>query len=559
MAEPILETHLATERPTKRVLGSSESGGSQADIFQATSATNDRRQGADTEPLLGPQRQWLDPDDPRVLPLRLLRIRITRRMVKALVVFNAFLALTYLVSLFVSIPGFTSRGLSFLELDLALVCCLSNALVLWQFQVTTFFERLMGYAASSVLALDLILVLLIEPMRRQFSTTGCFLILWTGLNILFGALVDRIVEQARVAQEIRYTGRPEKRRLVTELIILSAKATCKLALLCTITLMSVALCLAAFDTHEKPWGKLVPVAQDSFLVHLACFGDVHNKTAKQPIVLVEGGELTSSEVFQEWIEELHSLDKIDRYCIWDRPGHGFSDLAPLPVSISIIADYLSEALAHEKIEGPFALAAFDIGGLYARVFAARHPEQVHSLLLVDSWHQDLLRKFPFSGTNRKNENRNVFRHILQLMDTRAGFSIWFRGLVLPLAIQQLGHWVLHPRTYSSKLRIFGRDMIHLSRYLRARFQEQLTSLILSYGEVEAAVLHDIPTSVILSDFMIKNSLNWGKWQREITKWSTKNQEWVIAENSGHKIWRSLKGKEQLQQLLLRIVSDKSNY
>lgn len=62
-------------------------------------------------------------------------------------------------------------------------------------------------------------------------------------------------------------------------------------------------------------GQLIPVNNNQFRVHLACFGDVYDKKSDQPIVLVEGGQMTSSEVFQEWIEELHHLDKVERYCI----------------------------------------------------------------------------------------------------------------------------------------------------------------------------------------------------------------------------------------------------
>lgn len=97
------------------------------------------------------------------------------------------------------------------------------------------------------------------------------------------------------------------------------------------------------------------------------------------------------------------------------------------------------------------------------------------------------------------------------------------------------------------------------KYLRARLQEQVTASILSFNEVQNAALQLVPLAVISSDFMIKNSLNWGKWQRDLIKISDRLLEWVVAENSGHKIWESSKGRDQLQQLLLRLVSEKSNY
>ena len=117
------------------------------------------------------------------------------------------------------------------------------------------------------------------------------------------------------------------------------------------------------------------------------------------------------------------------------------------------------------------------------------------------------------------------------------------------------HWFLHPMRFSSKSRIFGRDMVYLSKYIRARCQEQLVSGILSYNEIMDADINDLNVGVISSDFMIKKLLNWGKWQNEISKLSRKTSEWIIAENSDHFIWNSPKGRKELQQLLLRLIGE----
>ena len=64
-------------------------------------------------------------------------------------------------------------------------------------------------------------------------------------------------------------------------------------------------------------------------------------------------------------------------------------------------------------------------------------------------------------------------------------------------------------------------MVYLSKYIRARCQEQLVSGILSYNEIMDADINDLNVGVISSDFMIKKLLNWGKWQNEISKLSRK--------------------------------------
>ncbi|CUM65546.1 uncharacterized protein PRCAT00003192001 [Priceomyces carsonii] len=507
------------------------------------------------EPLIERQPQFLDPDDPKVSPLNLKYVKVLRFVLVSLVIFNTFIFFGILLSDFIAIPGFNNRGRSFLEMDLMLLNIFSCLITLWCFVVPAYYERLLGYVSSTLIAIDIIVVLSVPYIRGQFGFFGFFILLWTLLNNLFNCYIDFKIESGRRYQEIRFTGRVEKRRSVSELLVMFLKIIAKVFLLWVIWDISLSIWLQSFDSHEKPWGKMVSVQDNELKVHLSCYGDLSYNASSQPIVLLEGGQLTSSEEFQEWVEELYQLNKLDRYCIWDRPGYGFSDSAPSPVSISLITEHLAEALRKEKIEGPYSLVGFDIGGLYSRMFASRNPGRIHSILLVDSWHEDLLRKRPFAG--HKNEGKNVFKNILELMDTATGFKLWLKGLVSPLGITTSIHWFFHPKRYSSNSRIFGRDMYHLSKYIRARLQEQITSSILSYNELKGADISNVPLGVISSDYVIKRSSNWGKWQRSLTKLSSKAFEWVIAKESQHLIWKSPRGREQLQDLLLRLISGDS--
>lgn len=512
------------------------------------------------QPLLNDRerpRKFLSPDDARVSPLNLHKIRLLKSVLTVINAINGVMLFVCVLDDFISVPGFGIRGRSPLELDLILICIVTNLVTLWCFAVPAYYERVLGYICSALTGIDLFLVLIVGPMRKQFSLPGIIILVWTFGNILLNCFADYWVEKGRLHQEIKYTGRAETRRTISELFVMFVKIVMKFALFLIIWNISLFIWLQTFDTHEKPWGKLVPVDNDSYRVHLSCYGDVHKKLGEgndsQPIVLIEGGQHTSSEEFQEWVEELYHLNKLDRYCIWDRPGYGFSDSAPSPISIGIVSEVLTEALLREKIEGPFAVVGFDIGGLYARMFASRNTGRVHSLLLVDSWHEDLLKQRPFSRPNFKNENKKVFRNILEFMDVKTGFKVWLKGLVSPLGIIPNVHWFFHPKRHSSNNRIFGSDMRYMPKYLRARLQEQVSSSILSYSEVVSSNIESVPVSIISSDNMIKRSLNWGKWQRELTRLSSKTTEWIVAENSDHFIWRSPRGREQLQSLLLRLI------
>ncbi|KAG7662498.1 uncharacterized protein J8A68_004029 [[Candida] subhashii] len=499
------------------------------------------------------QQPLLDPDDPQVSPLNLPHIQRLKLFIRILVYINLFLLLILVISEFFSIPWFNNRGKSFLEIDLILICLLINSIHNLFFIIPAYYERIMGIVIAIFLVVDLVVVMAVPAMRQRLGGLGAVLIGWTCFNSFINSMVDYWVQEARNSQEIRFTGRIEKRRTVGELMIMSLKVLIEIFILWIIWCISLTILLSSFDTHEKPWGDLVPVNNNRFRIHLACFGDVYDSNATQPIVLVDGGQLSSSEVFQEWIEELYHLNKLERYCVYDRPGYGFSDSAPPPSSIGIINDYLMEALESQGIEGPFSMVGFDIGGLYVRNFASRYKHKIHSILFVDSWHTDLLKKWPFSGGHRKNEDLSVFKGSLEVMDNLTGFKLWVRGFISPLGLVANIHWFFHPMKYSSKSRIFGSDFIYQSRYIRARCQEQLLSGILSYNEVIKSDINGITVVVVSSDYMIKTSLNWGKWQREISILSDKTSEWIISKDTSHYIWKSNNGKKQLQDVLLRLI------
>lgn len=522
---------------------------------EAESIVDNSSSSVESEPLISRSGQFLDPDDPIVSPLNLHSVRLLRFGLVVVSFINVILSFVFIINDFISIPGLFNRGNSFLNLDLLLISLFTNLITLWCFQVPVYYERVLGYISSVLLIIDFAVVFVISQLRQQLGMVGNVILLWTILNVIANCFVDYKIQKAKEYQEIRYTGRIEKRKSFFELLVTTIKIISKLFLLLVIWNISLNLYLRAFDTHIEPWGKLVDVSNDQYRVHLYCSGDVHNESS-QPIVLMEGGQLTSSEEFQEWVEELFNLGKVDRYCIWDRPGYGFSDGAPSPISITLVAELLDEALRKEDINGPFSLVGFDIGGLYSKMFASMNQEKIHSILLVDSWNEDLLRNRPFAGL--KNEPDDTFHNILELMNTRTGLLLWLKGIVSPLGIVQNIHWFFHPRRYSSNSRLFGSDMRLNSKYIRARLQEQITSSILSYNEIRGVDIRAIPLSVISSDFMIKKSLNWGKWQRDLTKQSNNAQEWVIAENSGHKIWKSTKGRQQLQELLLRLIGENSS-
>lgn len=114
---------------------------------------------------------------------------------------------------------------------------------------------------------------------------------------------------------------------------------------------------------------------------LSCDGDA---AAGPTVVLIAGGGF-STEV---WNRIQAPISTSARVCSFDRAGVGRSDPSPRPQTAGEIVADIAELLhqAHER--PPYVLVGHSAGGIYARMFAARFPENVGGLVLVDSAHEE---------------------------------------------------------------------------------------------------------------------------------------------------------------------------
>ncbi len=120
-------------------------------------------------------------------------------------------------------------------------------------------------------------------------------------------------------------------------------------------------------------GRMVDVG--GHRLYLACRG-----TGSPTVVLENGlGEHTPSWA---WIVKNVALDT--RVCAYDRAGQGWSESAGGPQDGVQLAADLHTLLKRAAVPGPYVLAGHSVGGSYALTFAARYPQQVAGMVLLDS-------------------------------------------------------------------------------------------------------------------------------------------------------------------------------
>jgi pimeloyl-ACP methyl ester carboxylesterase len=128
--------------------------------------------------------------------------------------------------------------------------------------------------------------------------------------------------------------------------------------------------------------RLLPYAKPSQLVDIGGRRiNLHCLGADGPTVILMSGIFSWSLI---WYKTQPVIAYKARVCAFDRASYGFSDPAPRPQIISEVVEDLHKALHAGSIPGPYVMVGHSLGGLEARVYAQRWPEDIAGMVLVDT-------------------------------------------------------------------------------------------------------------------------------------------------------------------------------
>jgi pimeloyl-ACP methyl ester carboxylesterase len=132
-----------------------------------------------------------------------------------------------------------------------------------------------------------------------------------------------------------------------------------------------------------PPGHLVNVG--GYSLHINCVGE------GSPTVILESALGAMSA---HWVRVQQVVAETTRVCAYDRAGMGWSEPGPEPRDARQISSELHTLLKDADTEGPYVLVGHSYGGLYARMYAARYPNEVAGVVLVDSSHPEQFTRSP---------------------------------------------------------------------------------------------------------------------------------------------------------------------
>lgn len=136
-------------------------------------------------------------------------------------------------------------------------------------------------------------------------------------------------------------------------------------------------------THQAP-GQLFQVGDHQ--LHIHCTG------SGSPTVVLEAGLGETSYSMAGWIAP--AVAQVTRVCVYDRAGYGWSEAASGRRDGIAVATDLHTLLVQAQEKGPYVVAGHSTGGAYVRVFAARYPEQVAGMVLLDAQPNEAFTRLP---------------------------------------------------------------------------------------------------------------------------------------------------------------------
>jgi pimeloyl-ACP methyl ester carboxylesterase len=136
-----------------------------------------------------------------------------------------------------------------------------------------------------------------------------------------------------------------------------------------VALLTLGIGGAWAQNSPAPLGALVDVG--GYRVHLYCVGDA------SPTVMIVGAGFSF-----DWALVQPEVAKFSRVCTYDPAGFAWSDVGS-GMGCADRVNEIRKLLKAAGIVGPYVLTGLSIGGLVARLYAVKYPDEVAGMVIVD--------------------------------------------------------------------------------------------------------------------------------------------------------------------------------
>lgn len=267
------------------------------------------------------------------------------------------------------------------------------------------------------------------------------------------------------------------------------------------------------DYKYPPIGKLIDIGGHK--LHL-------NTSGKGNVTIICDAGLGGTSLGWSFVQK--EVSKFARICSYDRAGYAWSD-SPISKRTSLnIANELHLLLEQAKIPGPYILVGHSFGGANMMVFANLYPEEILGVVLVDSVHEDMLKKLP--SPPQKLFGRFINHSVVQWLLAASGYkrlrnpTIDIKQMFLPLPEQ---------------IRNAYFAQMNKTRYTQI-VSEEMDSLEESLLQLAKCHIQDKPVIVISAGITTNSEEGniWNELQKNLLSKSNKSKQ-MVADKSDHMI------------------------
>lgn len=304
-------------------------------------------------------------------------------------------------------------------------------------------------------------------------------------------------------------------------------------LLWTLSLLAVPIILfltlesrakARLKKQYPPIGQMVDIG--GYRLHM------HVEGEGTPTVILDAG---AGGIGLSWELVRPAIAKVTRVVTYDRAGLGWSNPSPKPRKADVMAEELHTLLHNAHIEGKYILVGHSLGGPVARQFAAKYPDEVAGLVMVDSAHEEQMKHFPEAMEKMVNSMKGMFA-VMKLMGKLGIFAlkpsliaIDDNGKLSKEVVAQMQGVMASSEGHAEAL-VAESESVYAAETQPVSTLGDLPLTVISHGQLDANVVPPSLGQLVRDEY----EAAWQKLQVEITSLSTRGRR-IVAESSGHNV------------------------
>ncbi len=281
---------------------------------------------------------------------------------------------------------------------------------------------------------------------------------------------------------------------------------------------------ARLKRQFPPIGQMVDIG--GYRLHMYMEGE------GSPTVVFDAG---AGGIGLTWELVRPAIAAVTRTVVYDRAGLGWSDASPRPRRADVMAEELHSMLVNASVSGPYILVGHSLGGPVARQFAANYRDEVAGLVMVDSAHEQQVRRFPERLVKMVSSMMGMFT-LMKLL-SKAGVLALNPKMIpigdkgrLPERTLQMAQAAIAPSDSHLEAMIAETKSVNAAETQPVESLGDLPLTVISHGQLDADA---VPPS-LGPEVRQQYERVWQELHREITALSRRGKR-IVAEKSGHNV------------------------